>query len=346
MTSTNGFVTSVIINTILGVTYILLFSLLRTKYSWLYAPRTLPRYKSTEYGITHAPHSTSTFGWIFDTLAVRESDVLEQAGLDAVMFIRFFSVCFKIFLIASVWMIILVPINLTASMDNDSGGDDDSDSSRLNDFDRLSMSAVPAASPRLWAHLIAAYFLTAVVLYYFKRTWHDYLFLRHRWMRREHLKGKLTSLDRARLSTAPINRFPCPYCSHVGAGPHHCTRLVGIELNPGPVTDPATGIVYNTPHELLLLNKVGVHQQQPVFPIQWNSEAFMTQVWPGLSLTLKGQYNEVYCAIFASHRFHDFVDSADVDGERGEIADVDLLQAARARAQGGVRQLQLPASRA
>lgn len=214
MTSASSFITSVIINFILSISCLLIFLYNRTRLKWIYSPRisNIQSFDPAEYH--HPIPCTNTwFGWLDITIRMSTNELLSISGLDAVMYIKFFSCCFKIFIWMSIWMCILIPINITAYMDTDNVYNSNvvhhnnvsntlnstysplqSAKSEFNDFDILSMSVIPIKSSRMYAHLLAMYSLTYIVLYYMNAMWSDYLQLRHKWLQSEQRHGRHLTL--------------------------------------------------------------------------------------------------------------------------------------------------------
>ncbi|XP_030533231.1 calcium permeable stress-gated cation channel 1-like [Rhodamnia argentea] len=95
--------------------------------------------------------------WMPDALKMPESELIDHAGLDSAVYLRIYLMGLKIFVpVAFLAWTILVPVNWTnstlelAKLKNVTS----------SDIDKLSISNVPQASNRFWAHIIMAYVFT------------------------------------------------------------------------------------------------------------------------------------------------------------------------------------------
>ena len=101
------------------------------------------------------PHN-NPFRWLFSVFKIKEDpEVLEKAGMDAYFFLRFLSMCLKIFTpMAIIIMPILIPLNVKQGKGTNtiSGV-----TYNITGLDTLAWSNVsPANTSRYWAHLILA----------------------------------------------------------------------------------------------------------------------------------------------------------------------------------------------
>jgi hypothetical protein len=101
------------------------------------------------------PHN-NPFRWLFTVFKIKEDpEVLEKAGMDAYFFLRFLSMCLKIFTpMAIIIMPILIPLNVKQGKGTNtiSGV-----TYNITGLDTLAWSNVsPANTSRYWAHLILA----------------------------------------------------------------------------------------------------------------------------------------------------------------------------------------------
>ena len=87
------------------------------------------------------------FGWVKSVLTVSQQDVINRAGLEAYLFLRFFKMCTALFTVFSfVGVGVLVPLNKFGK-----GG--------LNGLDQWSIGNVAGETTKLWAHLAVSYFI-------------------------------------------------------------------------------------------------------------------------------------------------------------------------------------------
>ncbi|CAB4306119.1 unnamed protein product [Prunus armeniaca] len=95
--------------------------------------------------------------WMPAALKMPEPELIDHAGLDSAVYLRIYLIGLKIFVpIAFLAWAVLVPVNWTNST---------LDLAKLanvtsSDIDKLSISNVPAKSPRFWSHIVMAYIFT------------------------------------------------------------------------------------------------------------------------------------------------------------------------------------------
>ncbi|CAN6481950.1 unnamed protein product [Victoria cruziana] len=93
--------------------------------------------------------------WMPEALRMPELELIEHAGLDAVVYLRIYVVGLKIFVPLTVLTIlVLVPINWT------SGTLDDTKNFTYSNIDKLSLANVSPGSKRFWVHLVVCYVCT------------------------------------------------------------------------------------------------------------------------------------------------------------------------------------------
>ena len=191
MSSTEGsgtsqFVTSAVINLVIGLVLILFFSFARRYFPGTYSPRTSdwlrnPGYKPGDRFLKRPPPQASKFlGWIGRTYYYSESDMLKTAGLDAVLTLRFFYNAFKFFLIATVICIaVVLPVQYEAARDVGVTG--------INAF---STSSVGEGDHRIAINVAVMYVITFMLFYMLYRQWVQNVDLIARWLRREQMCGR------------------------------------------------------------------------------------------------------------------------------------------------------------
>ncbi|KAG0616508.1 hypothetical protein M758_5G121000 [Ceratodon purpureus] len=111
-----------------------------------------------------------SFKWISAALRMSEQNLIEHAGLDAVIYLRIYKIGLKIFVpLMIMGLSVIVTINIGGghlnSLDPNTNLNSTSNSTSnatllFSDIDKLSISNVPSASGRLWAHLVMAYIFT------------------------------------------------------------------------------------------------------------------------------------------------------------------------------------------
>ena len=158
-------------NAAFGLTFLLLFGVLRRSTSFArrwYAPRlhTGTAQNPAANGGLLQPVSPldARFNWLFAVLAVSEEQLLAQAGLDAVVFVRLFSMGAKLFTVLS---LVLVPA--LCPLYYRSAGAPPDNHGEVQWATALSVANLPRGSPRLWLPLAASYFSTALTLAFLRR---------------------------------------------------------------------------------------------------------------------------------------------------------------------------------
>ncbi|KAH9616278.1 hypothetical protein KSS87_013573 [Heliosperma pusillum] len=159
----SALLTSVGINLGLCLLFITLYSVLRRQpiNERLYAPRLLAERKLKQTSGFNFERLLPSVGWVKRAWQLSEQDLLDNSGLDGVVFIRIFTFSLKIFSIASVIGIaVLLPVNFL-------GNQLEIDFSDLpnKSLDSFSISNVNNGSNRLWVHFCASYLFTVAVCY-------------------------------------------------------------------------------------------------------------------------------------------------------------------------------------
>uniref|UniRef100_A0A2P2MKK1 CSC1-like protein ERD4 n=4 Tax=Rhizophora mucronata TaxID=61149 RepID=A0A2P2MKK1_RHIMU len=103
------------------------------------------------------------FAWIQEALSSTEQDVINMSGVDSAVYFVFLGTVLGILVLSGIVLLpVLLPVAATDKSvkisNNTSTGD-------VNDLDKLSMGNVVKKSPRLWAFLIATYWLSFVAYY-------------------------------------------------------------------------------------------------------------------------------------------------------------------------------------
>ncbi|KAG2494802.1 hypothetical protein HYH03_007045 [Edaphochlamys debaryana] len=113
--------------------------------------------------------------WIKPTLTYEEPRIINEAGLDAAMYLRVLRFGLYLFVPVSFWCLVaMLPVNLTSNeVDRlleqqaiDSGNNvTTSDNFKFTDFDKYSLSNIPAKSQKMWVHLISLYFVGILTMF-------------------------------------------------------------------------------------------------------------------------------------------------------------------------------------
>lgn len=163
--TTNKFVSALILNLIIAVVCLILFCVLRQKHKKIYAPRQL-------LVETPAPgkRAQSFFSWLSPAFVVKDKEVFHYAGIDAVIHMRFLKLCFKISVVLLPYgIIVLIPVNYFG------GGD-------LHGLDKIALSNIEPKSPKVWAHVVAAWVYTLVICYLLYQEWKTFIGYRQEYL--------------------------------------------------------------------------------------------------------------------------------------------------------------------
>ena len=137
-----------------------LFSWLRPHNSVVYAPKT--KYADDK----HAPPAIGNglFAWFGPVARMKEAALVEKVGLDGAVFLRFTRMCRNIFLFTSaVGILVLLPANVKGSMKF---------SGASGDQFFTSMTPQLVSGKALWAHVVSAYLIDAIIAFFL---WRNYI---------------------------------------------------------------------------------------------------------------------------------------------------------------------------
>ncbi|KAI8324299.1 DUF221-domain-containing protein [Martensiomyces pterosporus] len=132
------FVSSLAFNIVVAAAIFIAFSILRSHFKRVYAPRT--------YAVEQHKRSPAIgrglFAWIPAVLSVPDDQIIQRVGLDTYMFLRSMRAMFIMFTVLSLLSVVtILPANITGG--NNIGG-----------LDRLSMGNVEPQSGKLWIHIV------------------------------------------------------------------------------------------------------------------------------------------------------------------------------------------------
>ncbi|XP_061370020.1 CSC1-like protein ERD4 [Gastrolobium bilobum] len=121
------------------------------------------------------------FSWIKEALSSSEHDVIAMSGVDTAVYFLFLSTVFGILVLSG---IILLPVLLPVAVTDDGVKKQTTSARTFNELDHLSMGNITEKSPRLWAFLIACYWVSLATFFLL---WRAY---KHAsWLRSEALKS-------------------------------------------------------------------------------------------------------------------------------------------------------------
>eukprot|EP00611_Tribonema_gayanum_P023537 TRINITY_DN496_c0_g1_i6.p1 TRINITY_DN496_c0_g1~~TRINITY_DN496_c0_g1_i6.p1 ORF type:complete len:942 (+),score=353.08 TRINITY_DN496_c0_g1_i6:140-2965(+) len=134
-----------------------------------------------------APHGsvppdlpTGFVDWMGPLMGMREQEVLRYAGFDALIFLRFYKLAFKIFGIFALYgLAVIIPANIAGGQRNSFRVQ-----TSINSFNQLSMSNIQHYDSKMWVHAFGVYLLTALVQYFLYVEFRFYKQLRHEYLMR------------------------------------------------------------------------------------------------------------------------------------------------------------------
>lgn len=176
-TSTQTVITSIIVNGVICAVFVTLFFICRTRFRRIYEPKSY--YQIGPENERTKPLPLNPILWILELIQKDSKFIINQAGIDGYLFIRFLFVSGTTFLFGMLTWIILLPIN--ASNGKGETG-----------FNQLSISNV--GSPRrYYAHVFMSWFFYGGVMFVIYREIHFYCKLKFAAMSTPYYAKKLSS---------------------------------------------------------------------------------------------------------------------------------------------------------
>lgn len=151
------FTTQLVLTLIAGMFSFLLFCMLRFKWPHIYAVRTLRQPRNNLHILRPLPNNL--FGWIKVVYKITDEEIIACSGLDTFVYLRFFKMGIKIFLILSILAIfVLSPIRYYFT----------------GNYDKENIMTKPNQPPDInydfpsfyWVYPIFTYVFSIVVFYY------------------------------------------------------------------------------------------------------------------------------------------------------------------------------------
>ncbi|KAL3522732.1 hypothetical protein ACH5RR_015566 [Cinchona calisaya] len=103
------------------------------------------------------------FAWIREALSSTESDVIRMSGVDSAVYFVFLTTILAILVLSGLLLLpVLLPV---AATDHSVLSANETSQGSFNDLDRLSLGHVGANSPRLWAFVVATYWVSLVAYF-------------------------------------------------------------------------------------------------------------------------------------------------------------------------------------
>ncbi|KAK3432734.1 hypothetical protein EUGRSUZ_D00260 [Eucalyptus grandis] len=150
------------------ITAFVIFVVLMVLFAWLsvrpgnkvvYYPNRLLRGVDPFDGGNHS--SRNPFAWIREALSSSEQDVIAVSGVDTAVYFVFLSTVLGILVLSGIVLLpVLLPVAATEKTPNTSS--DITSNGIFSDLEKLSMRNVAEKSSRLWAFLIATYWVSIV----------------------------------------------------------------------------------------------------------------------------------------------------------------------------------------
>ena len=149
---------------------VVFFTLIRTKFQQIYAPRLLIENKM--FGIGNLPKKLF-FSWVTLAFSTKDDDLFVFAGFDALVYIRFLRLMLKFALCTMPYgLIVLLPLNAVGKYELPDG------------LNRLSMSNIVHGSGHLWAHWLAVWLYSLLVCFFCLQEWKVYIKYRQRYLKK------------------------------------------------------------------------------------------------------------------------------------------------------------------
>ncbi|GAB7361971.1 hypothetical protein MBLNU230_g2008t1 [Neophaeotheca triangularis] len=154
------------VSIIITLSMFLLFCCLRPHNTIIYAPRA--KHADSKHALPSIP--TGLFGWIKTVATTKEETMIEKAGLDAALFLRFTRMLRNIFICLSfIGCGILIPLNILSS--NSKGS---------NAFMRMTPLFINNRTS-FWAYVLCAYLFDIIICYFLWRNYRVIVRLRRQY---------------------------------------------------------------------------------------------------------------------------------------------------------------------
>ncbi|KAI8062111.1 hypothetical protein BC940DRAFT_370479 [Gongronella butleri] len=164
----SGLTTQLLICGVPGLIFFLLFCIMRTRWTVIFAPRmSMKKRKPPQL-------PTSFLGWLIPLLRISREQMLDKVGLDAVIMLDFIMMSIKIFGLCSFFgVVVLVPISSTRG---------NATNPLISPVDKASITVIDSQSPYLIAYLVFAYFFTIVTWFFLQQNYQQYVCVRSQYL--------------------------------------------------------------------------------------------------------------------------------------------------------------------
>eukprot|EP00047_Mylnosiga_fluctuans_P021995 m.111903 g.111903 ORF g.111903 m.111903 type:complete len:645 (-) comp9099_c0_seq3:778-2712(-) len=183
MAGTSEFAVAIVINAVILIVFVLIYSILKRRFEKIYFPRRILN-KDTVFPRL----SQSFFGWILDALRWDDDSVYAVAGLDALLYTSFFRLGLYVFSACSIFgIIVLIPVNYYGDACNKEANA--TGCVPYDGLDSISLTNIRSTDDRLWAHWLSAYIFVGIALYFIDRFYTHFISYRMRYFSegREHM---------------------------------------------------------------------------------------------------------------------------------------------------------------
>ncbi|CAG9467171.1 unnamed protein product [Pedinophyceae sp. YPF-701] len=162
----------------------------------MFRPPKMGRFGAIATGISGA------FAWLYPVIHATDEQILETAGMDALMHVRMLLMCIHLLLPATVVaIIVLLPIHITGNGVEEAQGD-----ANVSQFMRLTASNVSEGSGLYWIHAACMYGFIAYACWLLPKHFRSFTALRHahfmhgdRWEKTLGAGGKESNVSKRRL---------------------------------------------------------------------------------------------------------------------------------------------------
>nr|QFG71781.1 CSC1-like protein ERD4 [Salicornia brachiata] len=155
----SSFVTSLGTSFLLFVVFMLLFAWVSGKPEnhVIYYPNRILR------GLSPTPRTRNPLSWVKEAYSSTEDDIISLSGVDSAVYFVFLSTAFTMLVVSGIALLpSLLPISIT---DHSIRLENTTSNGTFSELDKFSMGHIGKGSPRLWAYLIAVYWVSLATYY-------------------------------------------------------------------------------------------------------------------------------------------------------------------------------------
>ncbi|KAG9129424.1 hypothetical protein Leryth_018488 [Lithospermum erythrorhizon] len=159
----SSFLTSLITSFVIFVVLMILFSWLsrRQGNEVIYYPNRILKGMDPYEGSSRR-HTRNPFAWIYESLSSSEADIINISGVDSAVYFVFLSTVLGILFFSG---LVLLPVLLPVAATAPGVKFDSTSEEAFNELDKLTMAQVQEKSTRLWAFIVATYWVSVVTYF-------------------------------------------------------------------------------------------------------------------------------------------------------------------------------------